>query len=252
MKTVVSPSFEHLHAYLVQLPLRVDRGEGEVVHDGRNRVVVFEREGQRFVVKRFKRVNAVQQLVYSFFRPSKARRAYDYAARLRALGFATPREVAYMERSRCGLFSVGYFVSEECAWPAAYAPLVRAEQFDTKLALAVAALLVQLHGKGVLHGDINLSNILYEPSADGSYAFTLIDTNRSHFTDGWPDDDACLRNLSRLTHRRDLMDFIAREYGRLRGWNPEQTAQKLLQATEEFEQHNERKKQWKKRFGLKK
>ncbi len=252
MKTVVSPPFEHLRAYLVQLPARVDRGEGEVVHDGRNRVVVFQREGQRLVVKRFKRANAVQQLVYTFFRPSKARRAYDYAARLRALGFATPREVAYMERSRRGLFSVGYFVSEECAWPSTYAPLVRAERFHEELALAVAAMLVRLHGKGVLHGDINLSNILYEPTADGGYAFTLIDTNRSRFTNGWPDDETCLRNLSRLTHRRDLMHFIACEYGRLRGWNPEKTAQKLLQATEKFERKNERKKAWKKRIGLKK
>ncbi len=251
MRTVVSPAYTSQRAFLVELPSRVDRGEGDVVHDGRNRVVVFEHDGVRYVVKRFKRANLVQQVAYTFFRPSKARRAYAYAARLRALGFCTPREVAYMERHRGGLFTVGYFISEECAWPTAIVPLVRAEQFDKPLALAVAALLVRLHSQGVLHGDINLSNVLYQPTADG-YAFTLIDTNRSRFTQGWPSDEACLHNLTRLTHRRDLLDFIAQEYARLRGWNPHQTAQNLQQALDNFERRIEKKKKWERRLGLKK
>ncbi len=252
MRIVVSPAYLPQHAYLAQLPSRMDQGEGAVLHDGRNRVVAFEHEGVRYVVKRFRRANLAQQVAYTFFRPSKARRAYAYAARLRALGIDTPREVAYMERQRCGLFTVGYFVSEECTWPSAIDPLVRAEQFDKPLALAVAALLVQMHSQGVLHGDINLSNILYHPAASGSYAFALIDTNRSRFTQGWPSDEACLHNLTRLTHRRDLLQFIAQEYARRRGWDPEQTAQTLQEDVKDFERRIERKKKWERRLGLKK
>jgi len=47
-------------------------GEGEVVYDSRNRVVRFIIGGQPMMVKRFKRVNAVQQVVYTFFRKTKA------------------------------------------------------------------------------------------------------------------------------------------------------------------------------------
>ena len=91
-----------------------------------------------------------------------------------------------------------------------------------------------MHSRGVLHGDLNLSNFLYRTADDG-YHFTMIDINRSHFTDGWPTDSQCLDNLVRLTHRRDLYEYLVKSYARQRGWDEETTAASALRLLEKFE-----------------
>lgn len=99
---------------------------------------------------------------------------------LRKRGFDTPHEVAYIEKKRGGLFLDGYFISTQCNYP----PLSKVlwqRRFDKHAANELAAFMVQLHEKGVLHGDLNLTNILYCTDNDGHYHFTLIDTNRSKF-----------------------------------------------------------------------
>ena len=65
MKVVVDKKFEHLTDTIACLPQMMDEGKGEVVYDSRNRVVRFAVEGLSLMVKRFKRVNAVQQVVYT-------------------------------------------------------------------------------------------------------------------------------------------------------------------------------------------
>ena len=74
MKIVVDEKYQHLTDEIGRLPQRMDGGEGEVVYDSRNRVVRFAVDGMSLMVKRFKRVNAVQQVVYTFFRKTKAER----------------------------------------------------------------------------------------------------------------------------------------------------------------------------------
>ena len=63
MKVVVDKKFEHLTDTIACLPQMMEEGKGEVVYDSRNRVVRFAVEGLSLMVKRFKRVNAVQQVV---------------------------------------------------------------------------------------------------------------------------------------------------------------------------------------------
>jgi hypothetical protein len=63
----------------------------------------------------------------------------------------------------------------------------------------------------------------------------MIDVNRSHFCDGWPSDEQCLRNLVRITHRRDLYVDIVRRYATLRGWNADDTEQKAVALLDRFE-----------------
>ena len=80
MKIVVDEKYQHLKDAIARLPQRMDEGEGEVVYDSRNRVVRFDVYGLSLMVKRFKRVNAVQQVVYTFFRKTKAERAFLFAS----------------------------------------------------------------------------------------------------------------------------------------------------------------------------
>ena len=64
----VNTASEHLRDFAERLPELFDR-EGEVLHAGRNTIKAFEAEGERLVVKRFKRPNLLRAVIYTFFRP---------------------------------------------------------------------------------------------------------------------------------------------------------------------------------------
>jgi len=234
MKIVVDPSFSQLTDYISRIPTMFQRGEGELVYDKRNSVARFNHAGLTLIVKRFKRVNFIQQIVYSFFRQSKAERAFQFAEIFRERGIDTPQRVAYMEQRRGGLFSVGYFVSLESVGTETHLLLREVQNFSPELADAVANQVVLMHSRGILHGDLNLSNFLCQETG-GGYHFTMIDINRSHFTDGWPTEKQCMENLVRLTHRRDLYDYLVRSYARQRDWDEDATARRALKLLERFE-----------------
>ena len=234
MKTIIDSHFSQYADYISQLPAMMARGEGETVYDKRNRVVRFEHEGLVMMVKRFKRANIIQQIAYTFFRKSKSRRAFLFAEEFRLRGIETPQRVAYMEEHRWGLFTVGYFVSLETDGTETHLLLREVLDFSHELADAVARQVVLMHSRGILHGDLNLSNFLCRQSSDG-YQFTMIDINRSRFTDGWPADEQCLQNLVRLTHRRDLYEYLVRSYARRRGWDEAVSSQRALLLLEQFE-----------------
>ena len=101
----VNTATEHLRDFTQRLPELFDR-EGEVLHTGRNTIKAFEVEGERLAVKRFKRPNLLRAVIYTFFRRSKARRSYEHAVRLRALGVDSPEAVAWSEYRRHGLLCV--------------------------------------------------------------------------------------------------------------------------------------------------
>ena len=241
MKIVVEEKYQHLADEIGRLPQRMDAGEGEVVYDSRNRVVRFTVDGLSLMVKRFKRVNAVQQVVYTFFRKTKAERAFLFATEFLKRGIDTPQPVAYMEERHHGLFTIGYFVSLETPGIETSLLLREVQDYPRDLAEAVARQIVLMHSKGILHGDLNLSNFLFSqsslPSAGevGVGSFTMIDTNRSHFTEGMPTDEQCLDNLIRLTHRRDLYEDLVRRYALLRGWDADETVRRALALLTRFE-----------------
>ena len=153
MKITVNPGMEHLRQFVRQLP-ELFPVSGEVLHDGRNQIRAFDIGGERLVVKRYKRPSAFNAVMYSFFRKSKARRAYEHALRLRELGIDTPEPVAWSEYRRNGLITETYFVSRRSD----FTPLTAAtERFPTSDSLPVLAAFarftVRLHEKGICHED---------------------------------------------------------------------------------------------------
>ncbi len=249
MRVVVHPDYASLTTWAAHLPATFDTS-GTPLYVGRNAVRLFRCDGIDIVVKRYKRPNLPQRIAYTLFRPTKAARAFAFAAQFREAGIATPHEVAYIETRRCGLFAVGYFVSLFSPLPSlceVFDTDAFEEKFHTAPAVAphseatlvemrrqLAAFLVALHTKGILPGDLNLSNILFEEEREEDYRFSLIDTNRTHFR--CPSRNECYDNLKRLTHRREVLCAIVEDYATLRGWDTETTVQAVLQRLEKFEQ----------------
>lgn len=233
MKVIIHPEYRFLTDFIYQLP-NTFYITGNLLYKGRNTVKRYEVDGVSVVAKKYKHPNLVQRIAYTFFKKSKTRRAYEYAARLRELGIESPHEVAYIEIKRHGLFTIGFFLSLNCD----YEPTSNAlstDNFDHELANELAMFLVELHTKGVLHGDLNLTNILYHIDENGKYHFVLIDTNRSVFKQ--PTHEECLDNLKRITHKRELLVCIISLYARQRGWDPDKTVQAVIRQLERFEGH---------------
>lgn len=234
MKIVVAEKYQSMGDQLNALPHPTAEDAGEVVYQKRNEVRRVVVDGKPLMVKRYKRPNMLQRFVYTFFRPSKAERAYRFAAMFRERGIETPHEVAYMEERRSGLFADSWFVSEEATGTESHLLLREVQEFSHELADAVMAQVVMMHSKGILHGDLNLSNFLCTPTNEG-YRFSMIDTNRSRFCQGWPSRRQCVKNLVRLTHRRDLFEYLVSSYARQRGWDEQQTVSEALRELHRFE-----------------
>ncbi|MBR1548331.1 MAG: hypothetical protein IJ637_06355 [Prevotella sp.] len=233
-KIVVAPDCAEHQPFIGQLPGLLAEGQGQVVYDKRNRVVSFDNMGQTLMVKCFKRVNAIQSIAYTCWRQSKAERAYLYAGEFRRRGIDTPQPIAYLEQYSCGLFTTGYFVSQAVEGTETHLLLREVKDYDPRLADAVAKQVVDMHSKGILHGDLNLSNFLCT-ERDGHYHFAMIDTNRSRFCDGWPTYEECLQNLVRTTHRRDLYEYLVGSYARQRGWDVQLAVSHALGLLDKFE-----------------
>ena len=245
----VNTASEHLRDFTERLPELFDR-EGEVLHAGRNTIKAFEAEGERLVVKRFKRPNLLRAVIYTFFRRSKARRSYEHAVRLRALGVDSPEPVAWSEYRRNGLITETYFVSRRSD----YAPLTAAtERFPTSDSLPVLAAFarftVRLHEKGICHEDFNQTNILWRhDEATGRYDFQLIDINRMKFLRRPLRPDECMINLRRLSCPAVAFLYILDRYAETRQWDMDDT---LLRGTF-FRLLFGRRQQFKKRFKARK
>lgn len=229
----VNPRYSRLGDFIASVPSRFPI-EGEMLLDARNTVKSFTTsDGTRVVVKRFGRLNLFRKLVYSSFWRPKSRRAYVNGMRFIELGFSTPEPVAAIEIYRCGLLDDCYFVSLYSAGTELFPRMVTAEHYDRRLADRVAELMADLHSKGAVHGDPNLKNIL---TCGDDTPLELIDTNRSYFSRHLS-RRRCMRNLMRVSHRRDLIIHVVSRYAELRGLDSGQTVDKVIGMLVHFERN---------------
>lgn len=149
--------------------------------DQRNKVWLVSNGESKWVVKKFKRPTLANCVIYTLLRPSKAKRAFDYAYRLLDNDIDTAHPVAYIEIYKHGFFHTGYYISE-------YVPLPGLDNINglddnetDKLLTDLAAFTARMHGLGIVDFDYNVSNILWNKGNDGHYHFTLIDINRTRF-----------------------------------------------------------------------
>ncbi len=227
-----------MRQWLNQLPGMFDT-HGEILYDSRNQVRDIEVAGRHVVAKRFKRPPLHLRIDYTLRRPSKACRAYNYGLRLIELGISTPQPIACIETYENKLYADGYLVTMPCYDPDLR--LLRNEP-DTHpdLVEALMTFIADMHRKGFMHGDTNLSNFLYRPdsSSPTGYHITAIDINRSVFVDN-PTPKQCLRNLVRLTHLRQLLATLVGRYALLRGWNETESVDYVIHSLDQFEKRKQ-------------
>lgn len=235
---IINPSYKNdnaLIAFINNLPDSFE-DKGDLLWNGRNKIKTFElttkdTEGntEKMVVKRFKKPNLIQKLGY-IFRSHKARKAFENGMEMKHRDIDTPEPIAFVEK-RKGLFLTdAYYICQELKDNTEIIKAFEKEEWDKNIAKALAHFFAKLHKRGILHHDLNNTNILFTKK-DKDYHFTLIDINRVTFYNSIEDIPMRMRieNMTRFSGRYDLFLFIAKEYATACGIsNPEQWAEQAI------------------------
>jgi tRNA A-37 threonylcarbamoyl transferase component Bud32 len=209
METVINPTYSILNSFVANIPTLFDQ-EGELVYAARNQLKRYSVEGYDIIVKRYKVPHLINRIVYTFFRPSKAKRAYEYALKLLELGVNTPAPIAYIEQKSFGLLNHGYFISIYEKDYTDIRALMTGAQTNDALLQELSSYIAEFHNKGVLHFDMSPGNILYK-EVDNHFDFTLIDINRMQFLTTIPNKKR-FKSFKRLSENKAVLTKIAKLY----------------------------------------
>ena len=191
------------------------KNNSNTIHKARNELKVIEHKDIQTVVKAFKVPNIVNQIVYAYFRDSKAKKSYQNAIKLTELNINTPNPIGYIEFYRNFLFKESFFISEKVDYlftirePLRNVDLKDREEIIKKF----VAFTYNLHKNRVYHKDYSAGNILVFKNEKDEYDFSLVDINRMEFK---PIDlELGLDNFAKLWLDSDNLQIIAKEYSKL-------------------------------------
>ncbi len=202
--------------------------EANEIYHARNSVYAYScKDGTCLCIKDFHTPSAINSLIYTHLRRSKARRSYENARRLISMGFDTPDPVAYIE-VHCGMrLTRSYYICRQIdgaedlrLWH------LRDAAVMSPVLDALAQYMVRLHRAGVYHKDFSPGNILYR-TEDGRRRFYLIDINRMNF--GVQSRKRLMDNFSRIDiESAEATADLARRYALAAGIDPETTASEAV------------------------
>ncbi|MBL4780748.1 MAG: protein kinase family protein [Porticoccaceae bacterium] len=138
---------------------------GDIIKTDRATTVAKTRISDRdVIIKRYNNQGFLNSLKYTLA-GSRARRVWRETHLLQQLNIATPTALGYFDVLHKGRVIRSYLINEFCPEPILHYLLLDKLIPITdwpKIVELVRELLCDLHGKGVTHGDIKHSNIIYE------------------------------------------------------------------------------------------
>lgn len=208
----------------------------------RNRIKVFEIGGQKVNVKSFKIPNKLNQFVYKYFRKSKAKRSFEFANYLLEKGIGTPKPVAFQENFEGLGLQKSFYASLHQEYDLTFRELVEIKDFPDEVLILkqFTHFCYQMHEAGIEFKDHSPGNTLIKKISENQYEFYLVDLNRMNFHEKM-DTELRMKNLSRLTPKKEMVKIMADEYASISGENPDQLFDLLWGYTESFQKKYHRK-----------
>lgn len=251
MKRVIKKTHTPLTSELDALIKKFD-DSGEQLKAARNTIKLFTLNNNEMVnVKSFKIPNIFNQVIYTFFRKSKAERSYEYANKLIDLGIGTPEPIGYYRFSVLFLFKRSFYISKQLECNLTFRELTTNLNYPDheNILRAFVKFTHSLHEKGIHFLDHSPGNTLIKKTNKG-YEFYLVDLNRMKFES--MNLQARLENFSRLTTDNRIMRIMSDEYAKCNGLDANIIFNGMMDAVNAFHSKLERKKRVKKKFKISK
>jgi tRNA A-37 threonylcarbamoyl transferase component Bud32 len=187
--------------------------KGEIFAAGsRNTIKLFNLNGNVISIKSFKNPIFINQIIYKYFRKSKAKRSYENAMKLIELDINTPTPIAFFEfKSLIGL-QKSYYVCKHIDNCFTFYDVLRMQDIDkrTKLIEKFSRFTNQLHEKGIEFLDHSPGNTLLVEN-NNQIDFYLVDLNRMNFRKNLTFNQR-IRNMSRIVTEKNEISIISKEY----------------------------------------
>lgn len=247
MNWKINKQFQDKESELLKIINEFDFSGQNFGNQERNSLKLFEFEGMTVNVKSFKIPNAINQVVYRFFRKSKAQRSFEYANKLQELGIGTPQPIAYFESKTPLLFKKSYYMSEQLNCEYTYRDLTFDFNIPDYEAIlrAFTRFTFTLHENHVLFLDHSPGNTLISIEDDG-FDFFLVDLNRMEFKN--LNFNERIKNFARLTTHKEMVEVMSDEYAKCMNQPYEKVFDLMWQYTNDFQEKYYRKKRWKNRL----
>ncbi|MGQ1947678.1 lipopolysaccharide kinase InaA family protein [Geofilum sp. OHC36d9] len=216
----IHPDFIDLKNYITDIGNTFQK-EGKTIYHIRNEIKIIDHKELKLCVKSFGSPNLFNQLMYAYFRKSKAHRSFDNAIKLNSLHINTPQPVAWIEyRDKKGLIKQSYYLSlyQPHNFTMTTAFRLNGAQQNELIRQFAIYVYEKLHKNGVLHKDLNVGNILVIQTSQ-NYSFSLVDINRMTFKRRITPRQG-LSNLRRMGGNAIEMSMLASYYSEACQQNP--------------------------------
>lgn len=221
MEIIINPKYKALQTYLEHIEDHF--AEGEVVQQAFNEIRLLHTEGLTLNVKRYGK-NFSRRL--KFYKMAKGKRAFIGQRLLRERGYDSPEPVAFVRYRRRLITANTYFVTVQSSLRYMLSDLDQFSAEDQRsILLAFAAYTKRLHEDGFIHQNYKTKHVLFDRNESGEWQFALLDVNRVHRHRHRINVERGLKGFERLQITEDQLEFVAREYARLRGYEGDRAVQ---------------------------
>lgn len=250
MNLVIHPKYNISETDLISI-VKNFNSTGTMLADGkRNKIKIFDYQDRKLNVKAFKVPIFINKIIYGYVRPSKAKRSFEYASLLINKGIGTPQPIAYIENK--GVFGLkdSYYFSEHIDADLTYRELVLQPEWPNheEILRQFTQFCFKLHENGIEFKDHSPGNTLIKRGLNDQYDFYLVDLNRMNFHDTMS-FELRMKNLSRLTPKKEMIAVMSHEYAKLYTQKSEQEIFDLMwQKTSDFQKKFHNKQAMKKKY----
>lgn len=180
------------------------------VFEARNTIKLIDFNNKTLAIKSYKVPHFINQIIYRYFRSSKAKKSYYNALRLKELAINTSNPIGYINFGRF-LLKKSFFISENVIFDYHIKDVLIDNEFlnRQKILKEFAIFSKELHDKGVFHLDFSGGNILIK-NFDINYKFFIVDINRIKFKALTLEER--MKNFAKLWISDDDLEIIIKEY----------------------------------------
>ena len=205
---------ERTKDFIKNIQIYFNQASNSTIYDKRNIIKIVEYENKKYVVKSFKKPHLLNQIIYRFWRESKAKRSFENSMRLRRMGINTPEPMGYIEFSTRFRFLESFYISHLFDFDFEIRAVFADSKFEDreKILKQFIDFTYTLHKRDIYHEDYSPGNILVK-KLNSRYSFSIIDLNRMKFLE--LDADLRMKSLSKLTNNLEDNKFIAEYYAKI-------------------------------------